>query len=76
MWNLQYDTMNISTEHKEKTCGCQGGCGGGREKLRVWGEQIQTVTYRIDKQQGPLYSPGNYVQYLMINHNGKEYPYV
>ena len=53
MWNLKYNTMDISRKHKEKTCGCQGGCGGGREKLRVWGEQIQTVTYRINKQQGP-----------------------
>ena len=28
--------------------------------------------YRMDKQQGPA-SIGNYIQYLTINHNGKEY---
>ena len=25
------------------------------------------------KKQDPLYSTGNYVQYLITNHNGKEY---
>ena len=27
----------------------------------------------MDKQQGPTYSTGNYIQYPAINHNGKEY---
>ena len=27
----------------------------------------------MDKQQGPTYSTGNYIQYPVINHNGKEY---
>ena len=27
----------------------------------------------MDKQQGILYSTGNYIQYPVINHNGKEY---
>ena len=25
----------------------------GRDGLGVWGRQMQTVTYRMDKQQGP-----------------------
>ena len=29
--------------------------------------------YRTDRQQGPTYNTGNYIQYLVINHNGKEY---
>ena len=29
--------------------------------------------YRIDKQQVLLYSTGNYIQYPVINHNGKLY---
>ena len=30
--------------------------------------------FRIDKQRGPtVSSTGNYTQYPMINHNGKEY---
>ena len=27
----------------------------------------------MGKQQGPTYSTGNYIQYPVINHNGKEY---
>ena len=34
---------------------------------------MQTIIYRMDKKQGPTYSTGNYIQYPVINHNGKEY---
>ena len=34
---------------------------------------MQTIKFRIDKQQGPMYSTGNYVQYPVINHDGEEY---
>ena len=34
---------------------------------------MQTTIYRMDKQQVLLYSTGNYIQYPVINHNGKEY---
>ena len=27
----------------------------------------------IDKQQGPTYSTGNYIQFLLMKHNEKEY---
>ena len=31
----------------------------------------------MDEQQGPtVYSTGNYIQYLVITYNGKEYIYV
>ena len=30
------------------------------------------IIYRMDKQQGLLYSTGNCIQYPVINHNGKE----
>ena len=49
--------MNISTEQKqthryrEQTCGCQG--EWGREGLGVWDQQMQTIIYRMNKQQGP-----------------------
>ena len=39
--------------HREQTCGCQGGGIWGRDGLGVWDQQIQTTTYRMDKQQGP-----------------------
>ena len=34
---------------------------------------MQTLIARTDKQQGPTTQHGNYVQYPVINHNGKEY---
>ena len=50
----------------------QGAWGG--HKLGVWDQQIQTTVYKIDKQQSPtVVSTGNYIQYLIIDHNGKEY---
>ena len=30
----------------------------------------------MDKQQGPTYSTGNYIQYPVINHNEKECIYM
>ena len=39
--------------HREETCGCQGGGGWGRSGLGVWGSKMQTITYRMGKQQGP-----------------------
>ena len=41
-----------------------------RDELGVC--QMQTIRYRMDKQ-GVQYSTGNYIQYPVINHNGKEY---
>ena len=69
--------MNISTKqkqthrHKEQTCGCRGGgkdweFGFSRCKLYI-------SINRMNKQQGPLHNTENYIQYPVINHNGKEY---
>ena len=33
---------------------------------------MQTTPYRMGKQQVLLYITGNYTQYPVINHNGKE----
>ena len=33
--------------------GCQGGGRVGEGGLGGWGEQMQTIIYRVDKQQGP-----------------------
>ena len=49
--------INLSTKQKhthryrEQAGGCQEGCG--RDGLGVWGWQMQTVSYRMDKLQGP-----------------------
>ena len=36
----------------EQTCGCQGGEGWGRDGLGVWDQQMQTIIYKMDRQQG------------------------
>ena len=49
---------------------------GSREGLRgSLGLAHANYLYRPDRQQGPYsrYSTGNYIQYPVINHNGKEY---
>ena len=60
MWNLKYNTYQHSYETKtysqtwEQTCGCQVGVGKEwMDGLGVWDQQMQTSTYRMNKQQGP-----------------------
>ena len=45
----------------------------GKDKLRVWDQQIQTTMYKTDTQQGPTVWHRNYIWCPTINHNGKEY---
>ena len=51
MWNPKYGTNELIYEteidsHRAQTCGCQG---GGRDRLGVWDQQMQTIIYRMDK---------------------------
>ena len=72
--------MNLSTKqkqnhkHREQTCGCQEGGEWGPEGL-VGSQGLADVNQyiRMDKQQGPTVYHRVYIQYSMINHNGKEY---
>ena len=41
--------------------------------LGVWDQQMQTITFRMDKNKVQLYGTWNYIQSPRINHNGKEY---
>ena len=56
MWNQNMAQMNFSTKqkwthrHREQTCGCQRGGGRKWDGLGVWGWQMRTITFRIDKQ--------------------------
>ena len=51
--------MNRSTKqrqsqgHREQTCGHQGGGGRKWDGWGVWGWQMQTIAFRMDKQCGP-----------------------
>ena len=72
--------MNLFTKQKQthrlrkQTYGYQKGKGMGERQTGVWDQQIQTITYRMDKQQGPTVQHRElYIQYPVINGNGKEY---
>ena len=65
--------IEIEYEHRDQIYGCQIGAEG-TGRLGVWDYLMQTITYRMDKQKDPtVYNTGNYIQYPVINHNGKEY---
>ena len=55
-------------KHTEQTCGCQGGMSGGL----WWADAIYLYIGWI-KNEVLQYGTGNSIQYLAINHNGKEY---
>ena len=68
--------MNLSTKekqahrHREQTCGCQRVGKGldwefGISRCKLL--YIEWINHRV-----LLYSTGNYIQYPVINHNGKE----
>ena len=49
--------MNLSMKQthrpREYICGCQRGGGVGEEWIGVWGQQTQTIVYRMGKQHDP-----------------------
>ena len=68
--------MNLSMKqihrHREQTFGCQVGLGAGwTGSLGLADANYYIYVEWINKVL--LYSTGNYIQYPMINHNGKEY---
>ena len=57
-WNLKYGTNEPTKQkethgHTEETCSRQERAGEARGQLGVWGRQMPTITFRMDKQQGP-----------------------
>ena len=49
---LTYKT-EIGSQTQKTNLWLPKGKVGGRDKLGVWGQQMQTVMYRMDNQQGP-----------------------
>lgn len=70
MWNLKQDTNKLTKQSRlkdmENRLVVAKRVGG--EGLGVWGQQMQTIVYRINNKVR-LYSTGNYIQYPLINHN-------
>ena len=72
--------MNISMNqkqthrHREQICGCQGGRGvGGGMDWEFGISKCKLLYIEWVNNQDLLYSTGIYIQYPVINHNGKEY---
>ena len=61
--------------HTEQTGGCQGGVSWRRDRGEA-GVSGYTLSYTEWMNKVLLCGTGNYTQYLMINHNEKEYMYV
>ena len=51
---MQSKKQKQTHRHREQTCGCQGEGGQGRVGWGVWDQQMQTILYGMDKQQGPI----------------------
>ena len=45
---------------------------GEKDGLGIWGWQMQTTTFRVDRHKVLMYSTGDNIQYPVINHTGKE----
>ena len=71
--------MNISAKqkqthrHREQTCGFQRRGGGGGMDWEFEISRCKLLYIEWINNMVLLYSTGNYIQYPVINHNGKEY---
>ena len=66
--------MKQTHRHKEQTCGCQGGGRGEGGIDCEFGVSICKLLHiEWINNKVLLYRTGNYTQYPMINHTGKEY---
>ena len=60
--------------HKEQTCGSEGEeWGGGGMEWELGFSRCKLSYIEWINNKVLLYSTGNYIQYPVINHNGKEY---
>ena len=79
MWNRNIAQMNLSPKQQqtcrqgEETSGCQGGVWQGRGMNWEFGVGRYKLSYlEWINNKALKYSTGNYTQYPMINHNGKD----
>ena len=71
MWNLKYDTNELTCKTGIDSQTWRTDHGGGMD-WEFWISRCKLLFIAwINKIL--LYSTGNYIQYLVINHNGKEY---
>ena len=61
--------MNLPIKQE---CGCQGGWWE-RDGMGIWDQQMQTIMYRMDKQQGPTLQHWELYSIFCDKPYGKEY---
>ena len=55
MWNLKYDINEPIYERQDRLAAANGeGVGEGEDGVGGWGQQMQAIIYRMDKQQSPI----------------------
>ena len=77
-WVQGFPTLAVPLKYlwryREEISGCQGGGWSGRDGVGDWGKQMQTITYRMDKQQSStLYHRELYLISCDKPSSGKEY---
>lgn len=71
--------MNLSTKqkhihrHREQSCGCQGVQGKNKDRLGAQGQYMQTMTFRMEKQQVPTVYYGELCPIPWDKPQGEEY---
>ena len=79
MWNLKYDTnepiyeTETVTDIENRLVVAKGEGVGGRMEWEVEVSRCKLLYIEWINNKVLLYSTENYIQYPMINHNGKEY---
>ena len=56
--SISMKQKHIHTYRENRLNGCQGEGGQGKEGLGDWDQQMRTIMYRMDKQQGPTVQHG------------------
>ena len=65
--------MSIAHRYREQICGCQGEGGRGGKDWKFGISRCELLYIEWINNKVLLYSTRNYIQYPVINHNGKEY---
>ena len=76
MWDLKYDTNELiyktDSDIEHRLVAAKRG-SGGRDKLGAGIRRCKLLYVKQINNKVLLYSTGNYIQYPVIIHNGKEY---
>ena len=75
MWDLKYGTMSLSTNKNKlmdrENCGCQGGRGGSRMDWEFGVNRHKLLHLEWISSEVLLYSTVNYIQSLVMEHDGR-----